>query len=69
MALVDNKIVTYQIRAFPGMFWIQLFSFSWFTVRLQLITGFLDGGLVTRWAQLLTTLLIITYSPHQMIKV
>ena len=46
-----------------------LFLCQTFLAFISAPTGFYDWGLVTRWAQLLITLLIATYPAHRKVEV
>ena len=54
---------------FPLPFSTRFFLCQTFLAFISAPTGFLDWGLVTRWAQLLITLLTATYPAHRKIEV
>ena len=58
-----------QAEIFPLFHYYPLPFCQAFLPLISAPTGFLDWGLVTRWAKLLLTLLSATYPAHQKIKV
>ena len=61
--------LAHEITVFFHFPFLPAFLCQTFLAFISAPTGFLDWGLVTRWARLLITLLTATYPAHRKIEV